>query len=162
MLCQIASDHPQKPCFWDYHVILIQSSKVVKKGKSVVQAKALDMDSHLPFPCALQEYLDETFNMRFSDKDEENSFAPIFRLIRAEAYIQHFYSDRMHMKNKDGSWIAKPPSYDCITTSNMKKNENGSLSNLDDYIAMKKGKDASKLGEIYTLEQLRSKFGLES
>ncbi len=160
MLCQIASDNPQKPCFWDYHVVLIQALKEVKKAKSVIEAKVLDMDSHLPFPCTLEEYLNESFNMKFSDKDDEDMYAPLFRLIRAETYIQHFYSDRMHMKKEDGTWLAEPPSYDCITVANMKKNKKGFLSNLDDYIAMKKGRDASKLGEIYTLQELQSKFGL--
>lgn len=162
MFNQIASDSPMKPCFWDYHVILIQSSKVVKKGKSLLQAQVLDMDSSLSFPCELQEYIDGTFKLEFSNKDEEKLYAPKFRLIRAETYLQNFYSDRMHMRRKDGTWLAKPPGYDCITTNNMTKDVKGYLSNLQDYISIgEKQKSSSTFGDIYTLEQLRAKFGLK-
>jgi len=154
MLNQIASSSAKKPCFWDYHVILIQSSKVVKKGKSVTEARVLDMDSRLPYSCTLEEYLDGTFNMQFADEDKKK-YAPVFRVVKAATYVQTFYSDRMHMK-QDGSWMATPPFYSCITTSNMKKNKKGHLSNLDDYIDMSK---KGKLGEICTMEKLRSKFG---
>jgi hypothetical protein len=165
MLNQLASDHPMKPCFWDYHVILIQSSKMVKRGRSVVHADVLDMDSYLPYPCALKDYLDGTFKINYSDEDEQKCYAPMFRVVRAENYLRHFYSDRMHMRKEDGSWMAEPPAYDCITTSNMKKNKRGYLSNLDDYIAVSNDKSSkekctSLLGDVYTLEQLRSKFCL--
>ena len=159
MLNQLASGNPKKPCFWDYHVILLKSSKVVKKGKTVIEAQILDMDSHLPFPCALEDYLDGTFEMHFADKDDAKNYAPLFRVIRAEIYLQEFYSDRMHMM-KDGKWLAKPPSYECITAPNMKKNKEGHLSNLDDYIAMRKGKKGKSQGEVYTLQEFRKKFGL--
>jgi len=162
MLNQIASDHPMKPCFWDYHVVLMQSTKVVKKGKQVIQAQVSDMDTHLSSPCALEEYLEGTFNIDFADKKDEKKFAPLFRVVRAQYYLENFYSDRMHMM-KDGEWLAKPPSYDCITTSNMKKNKKGHLSSLDDYVTMSKkskGKENAWLGEVLTLKQLKSKFGI--
>ena len=162
MLNQIASKHPLEPCFWDYHVVLIQSTKVVKKGKQIIQAQVLDMDTHLPFPCTLEQYIDGTFSLEFEDEKDVKTYEPLFRVVRAEFYLENFYSDRMHMM-EDGQWLATPPSYDCITTPNMIKNKRGHFSNLDDYIAMSrksKGKDTSKLGEVLTLEQLRSKFGL--
>lgn len=162
MLHQIASDHPMRPCFWDYHVILIQSKKVMKKGKQRIQAQVLDLDTHLSFPCSLEEYLVGTFGMKFASKKEEKLYAPLFRVVRAEHYLETFFSDRMHML-KDGKWIASPPDYDCITTANMVRNKNGYFSNLDDYIDMSKsaiGRFDSKFGEVLTIDQLKSKFGL--
>jgi|AntRauTorckE5430_2_1112549.scaffolds.fasta_scaffold00571_4 hypothetical protein len=164
MLNQLASDNPLKACFWDYHVVLIQSTKVVKKGKQVIQAQVSDIDTRLPFPCALEEYLDGTFNSKFADKKDERKFAPLFRVVRAEYYLENFYSDRMHMI-KDGVWLAKPPSYDCITTSNMKMNKKGHLSSLDDYVTMSKKsriEENAWLGEVLTLQQLKLKFGLSN
>jgi hypothetical protein len=160
MLYQVASESPSKPVFWDYHVILIRSSKVVKRGKSVVQAQVLDMDSNLPYPSDLKAYLDASFDFEFRDEEEQKIYEPVFRVIRAELYLQNFYSDRMHMKKKDGSWMAKPPLYDCITTPDMVKDANGNFSNLEEYLLMKhKGKDAKMMGELYTLKELRAKFG---
>jgi hypothetical protein len=162
MLNQIASDHPMKPCFWDYHVILIHATKVMRKGKQIIKAQVLDLDTHLSFPCALEEYLQGTFGMTFASKKDERRYAPLFRVVRAESYLETFFSDRMHMV-KEEKWIAKPPPYDCITTANMTKNKNGFLSNLDDYIDMSRsdhGRSDSKYGEVLTLDQLKSKFGL--
>mmetsp|Transcript_249 Transcript_249/g.405 ORF Transcript_249/g.405 Transcript_249/m.405 type:complete len:263 (-) Transcript_249:40-828(-) len=162
MFHQIASDHPMKACFWDYHVILIQATKVMKRGKQVIQAQVLDLDTHLPFPTSLEEYLQGTFGMKFASKKDERMYAPMFRVIRAEYYLETFFSDRMHMV-KDGTWIAKPPTYECITTANMTKNKHGFWSNLDDYIDMSRlnhGRSDSKYGEVLTLDQLKSKFGL--
>lgn len=162
MLNQIASDHPMKPCFWDYHVILIHATKVMRKGKQIRKAQVLDLDTHLSFPCSLEEYLQGTFGMTFASKKDERRYAPLFRVVRAESYLETFFSDRMHMV-KEEKWIAKPPPYDCITTANMTKNKNGFLSNLDDYIDMSRsdhGRSDSKYGEVLTLDQLKSKFGL--
>jgi hypothetical protein len=162
MLNQVATDHPMKPCFWDYHVILIQTSKVMKKGKQIVQAQVLDLDTYLSFPCSLEEYLQKTFCMEFGSKEDEDRYAPMFRVVKAETYIETFFSDRMHMM-KDGKWISTPPPYDCITIASMTKNKNGFMSNLDKFLDMSrtaKGKSDSKFGEVLTLEQLKAKFGL--
>lgn len=174
MLYQRASDDVNRPCFWDYHVILIQSSKVVgssRKHANVVQV--LDMDSILSYPCPLDEYLDQTFNLNHlqfkkssSSGTTTNKYAPKFRVIRAEFFLQIFYSDRMHMY-QNGQWNAPPPTYDCIMTEikKMKVNSKGHLSNLDDFINMEKnkGKKAAPdptMGDVFTLSELRSKFGL--
>lgn len=161
MLYQVASEHPLKPCFWDYHVILILSRKRMKKGKQVMDATVYDMDSNLKYPSSLEEYLNNTFDFKFSDHEEAIKFAPLFRVVRAEKYIEHFHSDRMHMM-KDGKWMATPPKYDCIKTPNMKKNKSGFFSNLFDYVSMKRNqKSSSSLGEVMTLEQLKKRFGIQ-
>ncbi|VDO59915.1 unnamed protein product [Schistosoma curassoni] len=37
-----------------------------------------------------------------------------YRVIHGVDYLNHFSSDRSHMQREDGSWIAPPPTYECI------------------------------------------------
>jgi hypothetical protein len=158
MLNQKASRHVDEPCFWDYHVILIQCSKQQKlnqyhhlkennnnnnnnntnENENAIMTQVLDMDSRLSYPCPLDEYLNETFSkLEFVDVKATKKYAPKFRVIRAELYLKNFYSDRMHMFH-NGKWSSTPPSYDCILTTDggMKMKKGGKKSNLNDYISM--------------------------
>ncbi|KAI2490123.1 N-terminal glutamine amidase [Fragilaria crotonensis] len=114
MFHQLASKTPTSACLWDYHVIVVQSHG------SDDGPQILDIDSRLPYPCPLDMYVHCTF-----PKDVPSNYAPLFRVVRAEAYLKHFSSDRSHMRNEDGTWIAPPPTYECILRA-------GS-SNLDQY-----------------------------
>lgn len=38
----------------------------------------------------------------------------LFRIVHARTYLRCFASDRRHMKDPDGNWIAEPPSYEPI------------------------------------------------
>jgi hypothetical protein len=69
MFYQLAATNPQKACFWDYHVILI--SKGGEQGTLVH-----DIDSHLPYPCPLLEYLQSSFPDIDTCPEE---YAPMFR-----------------------------------------------------------------------------------
>ncbi len=173
MLNQRASKNAKEPCFWDYHVILIQSTKGGNSSRSsgsnmgetiqsAIATQVLDMDSRLSFPSSLDDYLNATFQLDFVDGKTKNKFAPKFRVVRAELFLQNFYSDRMHMY-QDGKWNAPPPKYDCILTDvrNMKLKKKGTLSNLNDYISMsgEKGRESSVMGEVLTMPELRTKFG---
>lgn len=40
-----------------------------------------------------------------------------FRVVPAKQFLQHFASDRRHMKRPDGSWIKPPPPYTAICTT---------------------------------------------
>jgi len=156
------------------------------------------MDSRLDYPCALDDYLNGTFQYDFmhidndhdidNDNDSSNNsnaaaaaaaakkYSPMFRVVRAEAYLRHFSSDRMHMFN-DGKWSSPPPTYDCILVDDgdgdNDDDNKGSVSNLDDYISMNvngsSGKDMNKntnmnmnknmnMGDVLTLKQLRARF----
>ena len=35
-------------------------------------------------------------------------------MVSAEAFLQHFRSDRSHMLTPNGDWISPPPPYECI------------------------------------------------
>lgn len=41
----------------------------------------------------------------------------MYRLVPAASLLQHFASDRSHMRRPDGSWCAEPPPYPCITAA---------------------------------------------
>jgi hypothetical protein len=158
---QRASKKPNELCFWDYHVILIQCSKLNVKKKSIIFSQVLDMDSRLSYPCTLDDYLNGTFKLDFIDNKASKKYSPKFRVVRAELFLPHFYSDRMHMYN-DGKWSSPPPTYDCILTDlrTKKMTNTDSLSNLNEYISMSggKGKESSVMGEVMSLAELRAKF----
>lgn len=164
MFNQRASESADSACVWDYHVILIQSSQATgSRGKKEVTAQVLDMDSRLSFPSSLDNYLNRTFQEDLIEKTTKKKFPPKFRVVRAELYLRNFYSDRMHMFH-EGKWYAEPPKYNCILTdAKTMKKKKGIMSNLNDYISMSggKGKESSVMGEVLTLKELRSKFGLK-
>ena len=114
MFHQLASKTPTSVCLWDYHVLVVQVHD------SDHGPQILDIDSRLPYPCPLEMYVHCTF-----PDGVPSNYAPLFRVVRAEAYLEHFSSDRSHMRNEDGTWIASPPTYACILRA-------GS-SNLDQY-----------------------------
>jgi len=192
MMAQRASKNPKEACFWDYHVIFVKNDSIqLKEGdrtnssttdssmeKKWQRTTVFDVDSHLTYGCELEAYLETTFSgVNFDTKNERDKYAPLFRVIPAELYLEHFYSDRMHMYNVETKkWNAPPPDYDCIMNHKQnpaKRNEAGNLSNLDDYVGMKSehaqedGTNGvtkpyempSVFGEVLTSQFLLLKFG---
>lgn len=72
MFQQLAVKNPSKPCYWDYHVILISYSEEDDNSS----AQVFDMDSHLPYPCSLEFYLVNVFPSEIPWPDE---YLPYFR-----------------------------------------------------------------------------------
>jgi hypothetical protein len=63
----------------------------------------------------------------------------MFRLVSAASLLQHFASDRSHMRRPDGCWCAEPPPYPCITAAdgacmNLGRYRNMSLDVLPDRV----------------------------
>lgn len=159
MLHQKASKCLDDVCFWDYHVILIKSASV--GGINKKSASVLDMDSRLPYPCKMDKYLNESFKLDYLDNSKSEKYSPKFRVVRAELFLQNFYSDRMHMF-VNGEWSSPPPKYESIITDEGLMNNAGSRSNLTDYISMSssKGKDSSPMmGVVLNLNEFRAQFG---
>lgn len=71
MFHQLAVSDPTKPCYWDYHVILISYSEERDPPTLV-----FDMDSHLQFPCSLEMYLSSVFPVEIRWPAE---YMPYFR-----------------------------------------------------------------------------------
>ncbi|XP_015122541.1 protein N-terminal glutamine amidohydrolase [Diachasma alloeum] len=122
---------------WDYHAILIYAPDE--------RAVVYDLESALPFPTFFWKYATETFR---SDEALRPEFHRRFRLVPAATYLQHFASNRAHMKREDGTWIKTPPDYPPISTPTCKDN-------LDMFINMEPGKG---LGSVLSLKQLVNRF----
>ena len=95
------TNSPQ-PQVWDYHVVLLVCDSVWF---------VWDLDSLLSLPVPMRLYLDETFCRR---RFEQTLYAPRFRIIEASDYVKHFSSDRSHMRDKNGDWLAPPPAWSPI------------------------------------------------
>ncbi|KAF6158533.1 hypothetical protein GIB67_040047, partial [Kingdonia uniflora] len=104
---------------WDYHLICIQR----KKEENTVQV--WDLDSNLPLPSPLKQYVSEAIRPSFQ---LYSGYQRLFRVVHAPVFLCHFASDRRHMKDSDGTWIAQPPPYEPIVA------EDGDVHNLNEYI----------------------------
>ncbi len=96
--CQQASGNPEQPVWWDYHVILLALTD---------RWRVWDLDTTLPLPVDVSQYLPQTF------RDTESA-APLFRIMDSDYYRQYFSSDRTHMRNPDNQWLALPPRWPAI------------------------------------------------
>ncbi|XXG83539.1 hypothetical protein AAC387_Pa10g1272 [Persea americana] len=118
---------------WDYHVICIQR----KVEGSVLQV--WDLDSSLPFPSPLNQYVAQAIRPSFP---LNSNFVRLFRVVHVPILLHCFASDRQHMKNPDGNWIAQPPLYEPIVA------EDGTVNNLSDYVGMKVADVRTNLGDL--------------
>jgi len=174
MFYQRASECPERPCVWDYHVFLIGITKKNSSSSSSSnnqQAWVYDIDTTLtPYPLPLQAYLRHSF----SDQLSTTTYAPLFRVVPATLFLCHFESDRSHMYNAHtGTWSAPPPPYQCIlpaTSSSPSSNptntaaqtKTATRSNLKHYLNLSShhfddcGLPADALGTVLTLQQLET------
>ena len=99
---QRCMDDPRVPVWWDYHVILLQRQDVWQ---------VWDLDSTLELPVAANAYLAKTFlNSVIGAGDTD----VVLRLVPADYYVEHFSSDRAHMRLPSGEWLAEPPTWPMI------------------------------------------------
>lgn len=110
--------------YWDYHVIVLARDS---RG-----AQIYDADTSLPFPCPAQDYLAQSFpaaetaaagakgapvRAAAAGSDELrllHASAPRFKCLSADFYLRYFHSDRRHMRQADGSYLAGPPQWPAI------------------------------------------------
>jgi len=143
MFQQKAAANGEVSVCWDYHVILL--CQQIGDG----QASVYDMDSLLPYPCPLDEYLEHSFPY-----DWPYPFGPMFRVVPLDLFLNNFGSDRSHMRDKNGGWNAPPPIYAPI----------GQQNNLQEYLRFGKSdgppeSDANTnpvYGRIFTKKKLRA------
>lgn len=86
---------------WDYHVIWL--------GLIHNQLLVMDLDTRLPLPMQLEDYLQFSFPSRLPEE-----YQPHFRLIDARTYCEQFSSDRSHMLDEANQYMAKPPPWPAI------------------------------------------------
>lgn len=101
---QRAAGNGNRPVVWDYHVVLFVLFE---------QWTVWDLDSVLPLGEPLVSYLSQTFPA-VTQQPQYAPYQPRFRVIDAQVFVPSFSSDRSHMRNTDGSWIAEPPLWPSI------------------------------------------------
>jgi protein N-terminal glutamine amidohydrolase len=115
MFHQRASVAAHVACCWDYHVVLVgvaAPSTTATTNEVVVY----DLDSVLPYPCPLADYLQRSFMA--TRTSVVSLLSPRFRIVSAKQFLQHFSSDRRHMFNtQTQTWNAPRPLYACILTT---------------------------------------------
>ncbi|PHT54466.1 Protein N-terminal glutamine amidohydrolase [Capsicum baccatum] len=119
---QKASQRAEGVILWDYHVICLQKKRDEKSSSLV-----WDLDSSLPFPSPLGTYVAESIRPSIQIFSE---FKRFFRVVHAPIFLRHFASDRRHMKDSAGNWIAEPPSHEAIVA------KDGAVHNLNEYITV--------------------------
>ncbi|MDH5516510.1 MAG: protein N-terminal glutamine amidohydrolase [Gammaproteobacteria bacterium] len=75
-----------QPLIWDYHVVLLHTT--------ATDFFIYDFETLAHFPCPASHYFRLSFPPLIA---EAASYSPLFRLIPASEYHQHFSSDRSHM-----------------------------------------------------------------
>jgi len=123
---------------WDYHVIFLARS-LSSDHPSLV----FDLDTVLPYPCDAFRYVKEA--LRPGDALLPR-FRQILRVVPAQEFLIHFASDRSHMLNEQGEWLAPPPSYPCIQTKERSMN-------LLDFISMRTDSLPYVKSQIWSVEQ---------
>jgi len=99
---QRAADSPHAPMIWDYHVILLAEDP--KRGWLV-----WDLDTTLDIPVEAATWLRLSFAM---GSNIPEAYRPLFRLLTPQEYLRHLSTDRSHMRDENGDWLAPPPEWE--------------------------------------------------
>jgi len=94
---------PGAPVLWDYHVVLATRAR---------DWQIWDLDGRLGYPVSAEDWLRTTFPL---PENVPDAFQPRFAVISADDYVDHFGSDRAHMRAADGSWQHPPPPWPELT-----------------------------------------------
>eukprot|EP00730_Choanoeca_flexa_P014084 TRINITY_DN6024_c0_g1_i1.p1 TRINITY_DN6024_c0_g1~~TRINITY_DN6024_c0_g1_i1.p1 ORF type:complete len:242 (+),score=28.99 TRINITY_DN6024_c0_g1_i1:76-801(+) len=123
---------------WDYHVVAVAVSRT---NSDLAPAMIYDLDTSLPFPCPMATYMEHALQDTCESTVVE---PPLLKWIPATHYLTCFSSDRTHMLNQDGSWLASPPKYAPIVQGrqntlprfiDMDDCSDGSVATLEDVLA---------------------------
>jgi len=102
-----------------------------------------DLDTLLPYPCDALRYVKEALRPEDSLRPR---FRQMLRVVSAQEFVTHFASDRSHMLNEQGAWLAPPPSYSCIQTKDCPMN-------LMDFVSMHPDSLPYVKSQILSVEQ---------
>ena len=102
---QSQAPNAESPVYWDYHVILLVHDR---------RWWVWDLDTTLGLPVLADQYFSATF---FGHGVDAENCDVTLRLIQAAYYVQNFSSDRSHMRDANGEWLAPPPAWSEIMTA---------------------------------------------
>ena len=126
---QQSGDQHRGRIVWDYHVICITRTRSPSPASASPTSTSpstsslppflsphpsrscslvYDLDSRLPFPCPFSLYVQRALLPAFSHSP---SLHPLFRVAPAPLLLSTFASDRSHMLNDKGEWLAPPPAW---------------------------------------------------
>jgi hypothetical protein len=100
---QRAAPASEQPVVWDYHVIALES---VRESYRI-----WDLDSELDVPVASADWWAATFPF---EERVPDTLRPSFRVVERDVFLETFSSDRSHMRDSNGDWLAPPPEWDPI------------------------------------------------
>jgi protein N-terminal glutamine amidohydrolase len=151
---QRANADPTTPVFWDYHVLLFAHDTTTHT------VNVLDIDSFLPCPCPMEEYLQHAFpDATEVDPAQLEQISPLFRVVPAQKFLRHFSSDRSHMWDAARQqWRATPPNYQCIQGAPINADGKDNLNNLMTYVDMKQNLENPMFGSVLNRQQLEERF----
>ena len=132
---QRASPSPMLPIAFEYHVFFI----CYDRGWQV-----WDLDTVLSLPTQLKEYLDMTFARH---RPVTGELTLSFRVIDFAEFRSNLSSDRSHMLDSSGKWIAPPPAWAPIMI--------GNSSNLANFVDMR----TKSFGSVMNLYDFRREYG---
>jgi hypothetical protein len=99
---------PKLPVYWDYHVLY---GARLKSGLQI-----WDFDTRLPCPCSAKLYFNLSFNLEKESVDPDL----LIRVIPADWYVEHFFSDRKHMQQQGVESSNSPPPWPPILKGQIK------------------------------------------
>jgi protein N-terminal glutamine amidohydrolase len=91
---------PSKAAVWDYHVVAL-----FKTNAFVASWVVFDLDSRLPWPCPVTDYVSSAFR----PGSVRPEYIQSFRILDGASFVSRFSSDRSHMRSADGSFLKPPP-----------------------------------------------------
>ncbi len=133
MACQKSG--PKGVVVWDYHVVAVVQPDATAAPDATEGLFVCDSDSTLAFPCPFARYLGLSF-----PADLPPRYAPVFRLLSGSEYLSVLVSDRSHMLDASGRWLAPPPPWPAPGEGS------GRPSTLMDLVDMKKPLPGKLLG----------------
>ncbi|PKA62587.1 Protein N-terminal glutamine amidohydrolase [Apostasia shenzhenica] len=151
-LCMLGLANPKGI---DLFVVFISNDdKKVRRQKKVGESSSYsliwDLDSDLPFPLLLNQYVSEAFRAQVPLK---STYRRLLRVIHAPIFLRHFGSNRSHMKDSLGNWISSPPAYEPIIA------EDGTENNFEEYARIRAADAVTDIKDL-AYDLYSNKFGI--
>jgi hypothetical protein len=127
--CQKSATTAIAPIIWDYHVVLFakERSQDAIEQPTQGQWQVWDLDSTLPLGSCAEQYLSKTLPKLRQGFDH---FEPRFVTFDGDKFVQFFSSDRSHMLDGNGNWIAPHPLWNVIESDVNLSQSNCSLTTI--------------------------------